>query len=176
MIKSKIILGVNTYHADSSACLIINGEMVAAIEEERMNRIKHFAGFPAKSIKECLKIGNIKEEDITDIAFNTKPLSNLIPKGIHFLKNLSFKENLAKKRFFKKKNIKKVFSRNLKLNKNVKFHYIEHHLAHIASAFYPSEFKDANGLSIDGSGDFVSFAYAECKKNKIVIKKKKLFS
>ena len=53
MSKSKIILGVNTYHADSSACLIINGEMVAAIEEERLNRIKHYAGFPVKSIKEC---------------------------------------------------------------------------------------------------------------------------
>ena len=103
MSKSKVILGVNAYHADSSACLIINGEMVAAIEEERLNRIKHYAGFPTKSIKECLKIGNTKEEDISDIAFNTKPLSNLIPKGIHFLKNLSFEESLAKKRFLKKK-------------------------------------------------------------------------
>ena len=175
MSKSKIILGVNTYHADSSACLIINGEMVAAIEEERLNRIKHYAGFPVKSIKECLKIGNTKEEDITDIAFNTKPLSNLIPKGIYFLKNLSFEENLAKERFLKKKNISKVFNQNLRLNKNIKFHFIEHHLAHIASAFYPSEFKDANGLSIDGSGDFVSFAYAECKNNRIIIKKKIIF-
>jgi len=175
MSKSKIILGVNTYHADSSACLIINGEMVAAIEEERLNRIKHYAGFPVKSIKECLKIGNTKEEDITDIAFNTKPLSNLIPKGIYFLKNLSFEENLAKERFLKKKNISKVFNQNLRLNKNIKFHFIEHHLAHIASAFYPSEFKDANGLSIDGSGDFVSFAYAECKNNRIIIKKKNYF-
>ena len=175
MSKSKVILGVNAYHADSSACLIINGEMVAAIEEERLNRIKHYAGFPTKSIKECLKIGNTKEEDISDIAFNTKPLSNLIPKGIHFLKNLSFEESLAKKRFLKKKNINRVFNQNLRLNKNVKFHFIEHHLAHIASAFFPSEFKDANGLSIDGSGDFVSFAYAECKNNSIIIRKKNYF-
>ncbi len=175
MIKSKIILGINTYHADSSACIMVNGELVAAIEEERLNRIKHYAGFPIKSIKECLKIANIREDAITDIAFNTKPLSNLIPKGIHFLRNLSLKENLTQKRFLKKKNINKTFNQKLKLNKNVKFHFIEHHLAHIASAFYPSEFKDANGLSIDGSGDFVSFAYAECKKNKIVIKKKNYF-
>ena len=175
MIKNKVILGVNTYHADSSACLIINGNLIAAIEEERLNRIKHYAGFPAKAIKECLIIGNLKEDDITDIAFNTKPFSNFIPKGIYFLKNFSFGKNLAKKRFFKKKNINKIFNENLKLNKNVKFHFIEHHLAHIASAFYPSEFQDANGLSIDGSGDFVSFAYAECKNNKIVIKKKNYF-
>ncbi len=175
MTKTKIILGVNTFHADSSACLIIDGKLIAAIEEERLNRIKHYAGFPAKAIKECLIIGNIKEEDISDVAINTKPLSNLIPKGIHYIKNLSFRENFAKKRFLKKKNINKVFHRYLKLNKNIKFHFIEHHLAHIASAFYPSGFNEANGLSIDGSGDFVSFAYAECKNNKITIKKKNYF-
>ena len=65
--------------------------------------------------------------------------------------------------------------KNLNLNNKVKFHYIEHHLAHIASAFYPSELKDANGLSIDGSGDFVSFAYAKCKDNQIIIKNKNYF-
>ena len=101
MTKTKIILGVNTFHADSSACLMINGKLISAIEEERLNRIKHYAGFPAKAIKECLIIGNIKEEDISDIAVNTKPLSNLIPKGIHYLKNLSFKENFAQKDFKK---------------------------------------------------------------------------
>ena len=175
MTKSKIILGVNTYHADSSACLIINGKLVAAIEEERLNRIKHYAGFPSKAIKECLIIGNVVEKDITDIAFNTKPLSNIIPKGMYFLKNLSLRENFAKKRFLKKKNIHKILHEKLDLNKKVKFHYIEHHLAHIASAYYPSEFKKTNALSIDGSGDFVSFSYAKCSENKIVIIKKNYF-
>ena len=175
MAETKVILGVNTFHADSSACLIINGELISAIEEERLNRVKHYAGFPSEAIKECLSIGNIKEEDITDVAFNTKPLSNLIPKGIHFLKNLSLKENFAKKRFLKKKNIHKIFIEKLNLNQNVKFHYIEHHLAHIASAYYPSKFKKANGLSIDGSGDFVSLAYAKCENNKIIIEKKNYF-
>ncbi len=175
MSYSKIILGLNIFHADSSACLVIDGELVAAIEEERINRIKHYSGFPSKAIKECLILGNIKENEITDIAINTKPLSNLIPKGIHYLKNISFKENFAKKRFLKKKNIHKTINKYLDLNKKVKFHYIEHHLAHIASAFYPSKFKKANGLSIDGSGDFVSFAYAECENNKIKIKNRKYF-
>ena len=171
----KIILGINTSHADSSACLIVEGRLVAAIEEERMNRIKHYAGFPAQAIKECLMIAEVEEKDITDVAFNTKPFSNLIQKGNFFLKNLSFKENFFKKRFFMKKNLHKTLKKNLQLNKNVKFHYIEHHLAHIASAFYPSGFEKANGLSIDGSGDFVSFAYAKCEKNKILIEKKIYF-
>ena len=73
---------------------------------------------------------------------------------------------------FKEISIKKTLLKILKLNKNVKFHYIEHHLSHIASAFYPSRFKKSNGLSIDGSGDFVTLAIAECQNNEIKIKKK----
>ncbi len=175
MDNSKIILGVNTFHADSSACLIIDGKLISAIEEERINRIKHYSGFPIKAIKECLMIGNINEQDVTDIAVNTKPLSNIIPKGIHYIKNISLKKNLNLKKLIRKKNIHKIFNNKLNLNKKIKFHYIEHHLAHIASAFYPSEFKKANGLSIDGSGDFVSFAYAKCEGNKIVIKNRNYF-
>ena len=175
MEKSKIILGINSYHADSSACLMIGGKLIAAIEEERLNRIKHYAGFPLNAIKECLKISDLKEDDITDIAFNTKPLSNLIPKGIHYLKNLLFRENLQKKNFLKKKNISNLFKEYLKLSKDIKFHYIEHHLAHIASAFYPSKFINANGLSIDGSGDFVSLAISKCTNNNIEIIKKYFF-
>ena len=171
----RIILGVNANHADSSACIIINGKIVAAVEEERLNRIKHFSGYPIKSIQECLNIGNVKSTEITDIAFNTKPLSNMIPKSLFFIKNLSLKNNQPFKRVIKKMNIKKTLIENFKINKKVKFHFIEHHLAHIASAFYPSGFKKANGLSIDGSGDFVSCAFAECDNNKIKIKKK-LFS
>ncbi len=171
----RIILGVNANHADSSACIIINGKIVAAVEEERLNRIKHFSGYPIKSIQECLNIGNVKSTEITDIAFNTKPLSNMIPKSLFFIKNLSLKNNQPFKRVIKKMNIKKTLIENFKINKKVKFHFIEHHLAHIASAFYPSGFKKANGLSIDGSGDFVSCAFAECDNNKIKIKKKTFF-
>lgn len=98
MDNSKIILGVNTFHADSSACLIIDGKLISAIEEERINRIKHYSGFPIKAIKECLMIGNINEQDVTDIAVNTKPLSNIIPKGIHYIKNISLKKNLNLKK------------------------------------------------------------------------------
>ena len=129
---SKIIIGINAFHADSSACLIIDGKLIAAIEEERINRIKHYSGLPLNAIKECLSIK-------------------------------------------KKKNIHKIFNEKLNLNKNVEFHYIEHHLAHIASAFYPSKFQKSNGLSIDGSGDFVSLAYAKCEGNKIIIEKKITF-
>ncbi len=171
----KIILGINAYHADSSACIILNGEMVAAIEEERLNRLKHFSGYPINAIQECLDIAKIKSTDLTDIAFNTKPTSNLIEKSLFFLKELSFKKNQSVKRLARKINIEKKILKNFKLNKNVKFHFVEHHLAHLASAFYPSGFKKSNGLSIDGSGDFVTCAIAECEQKIIKIKKKLFF-
>ena len=171
----KIIIGINTYHADSSACIIVDGKLIAAIEEERINRKKHYSGYPIESIKECLNIANKKDLEITDIAFNTKPSSNLFSKGIFFLKNFSYKKNLFSERIKKKINVKKLLIEKFKLNKKVKFHYIEHHLAHIASGFYPSGFKDASGLSIDGSGDFVTLAISECKNNKINITNKTNF-
>ncbi len=175
MTSTKVIIGVNAYHADSSACIIINGKLIAAIEEERINRKKHYSGFPLNSIKECLKIAKIKEIDITDVAFNTRPLSNLLAKGIYYIKNLAFRKNYTNERFLKKKGLNKIFKEHFKLNKNIKFHFIEHHLSHLASAFYPSNFNKASGISIDGSGDFVTMAYAECSNNKIIIKKKNYF-
>ncbi len=171
----KIIVGINTYHADSSACIIVDGKLIAAIEEERINRKKHFSGYPIESIRECLRIANKQDVEITDIAFNTKPSSNLFAKGVFFLKNFSYRNNLLSERLINKINIRKLLFNKFKLNKSIKFHYIEHHLAHIASAFYPSGFKDAVGLSIDGSGDFVTLAISECKNNEINIIEKTNF-
>ena len=88
----KIILGINANHADSSACIVSNGKIIAAVEEERINRIKHFSGYPIKAIQECLNITNLKSNEITDIAFNTKPLSNLIAKSSFMLKGFYLKK------------------------------------------------------------------------------------
>ena len=83
----KITLGINSNHADSSACIIVNGELVVAIEEERFNRVKHWAGFPKNSISYCLNESKINFSEVTDIAINTNPTSNFTPKLIYFLKN-----------------------------------------------------------------------------------------
>ena len=87
----KIILGINAHHADSSACIIVNNKIIAAMEEERINRKKHFSGFPIESIRECLRIAKIEDVEVTDIAFNTKPLSNIISKGVFFFKKFKSK-------------------------------------------------------------------------------------
>ena len=122
----KVIVGINTYHADSSACILIDGTMIAAVEEERINRKKHFSGYPIESIKECLRIAKKRDVEITDIAFNTKPSSNFFSKCIFWLKNFSFKKNYLTQRIKKKIYVKELLLKEFKLNNNIKFHYIEH--------------------------------------------------
>ena len=122
-----IILGLNCNHADSSACVIKNGELLIAIEEERINRVKHWAGLPVKSIEECLKYTNIKIDEITDISVNTNPMSNIKEKIIIFLKNylLGKKKYEIVKRIKKKLDLRKDINDYFKpfyLNKNVKIH------------------------------------------------------
>lgn len=169
-----IILGLNCYHTDTSACLIKNGKLVFAIEEERLNRKKHTSDLPILSIKECLNQTNTNENEVTDIAFNTNPKSNFFKKLGFVITKLNFKNKFIK-RYTDKKKLDTVFKNKFNFNKNVRFYFIEHHLAHISSAFYASKFKDAIGISIDGSGDFVSVMIAECNQKKIKIKKKIYF-
>ena len=169
-----IILGLNCYHTDSSACLIKNGKLIFAIEEERLNRIKHTSDLPLLSIEECLKKTNTNENEITHIAFNTNPKSNLFKKFNFLIKKLNFKNNFVK-RYNDKKLLNKIFQNKFSFNDKVKFVFVEHHLAHISSAFYASNYDNAIGLSIDGSGDFTSLMIAECNNKEIKVKKRVYF-
>ena len=175
-----IILGLNCNHADSSACIIKDGELLFAVEEERINRVKHWAGIPIKSIKECLIQSNISADEITDIAINTNPLSNFKKKTLYFLKNylLGEKKKEITSRLRNKINLKNNINKLLKSNKlssNVKVHYIDHHISHIASAFYPSNYRQAIGISIDGFGDFSSLCVSICKRNEIKVVERVFF-
>ena len=172
-----IILGLNINHADSSACIIKDNKLVFAIEEEKLNRKKHWAGLPILAIKECLKYANIKEEQLTNVSLNTNPLSNLPQKSIYFLKNyiLGSKKKEIFLRLKKKLTIKDELSREFNFSKKIKIDYIDHHLSHIASTYYPSNFDHAICISIDGFGDFASVVIAEGKGSKINIKEKIFF-
>ena len=86
--KNKYILGLNVYHADSAACLMKNGEIIFAIEEERLNRVKHWAGFPVESIKECLNYEKITIDDVDFVAINTNSYSNVIHKFFYGISNI----------------------------------------------------------------------------------------
>jgi len=175
-----IILGLNANHADSSACLIKDGKLLFGIEEERINRIKHWAGVPIQSIEECLQSTGIDSSEITDISLNSNPLSNLSRKSFFFLKNylLGKKKYEIAERIKRKISIKDFInnqSNNCNFGSKVNIHYIDHHISHIASAYYASGFKDAVGLSIDGFGDFCSLSIAKCNEEGIKVIKKIYF-
>ena len=152
------ILGLNTNHADTSAALIVNGEVVSAVEEERFKRIKHFSGFPNESINYCLNFGNIKLSDLDYIALNYDPNANVINKSIYFFKNIYKKNSWKKllnlnKKILSKSNLKKYLKEN---GFNGQLVNIEHHLSHLFSSLALSEFDDGIGLTLDGFGDFSS--------------------
>lgn len=169
------ILGINAYHADSSVCIIKNNNLIFAVEEEKINREKHWAGFPEKSIDLGLKINNVDTKDISDVAVNFNPYSNLYQKSSYFILNYIFGEK--KKEIFNRTKTRLNFKDNLTFikNSNFKLHYVDHHISHIASAYYASGFNNAVGLSIDGFGDFTSLAISECNQKEIKIKKKIYF-
>lgn len=173
-----IILGINKDHSDASACLLIDGKLIGAVAEERLGkRLKHDPSFPKNSIKWLIKKANLKFSDINLIAVSNNSLSNLPNKFIHSFDFSS--KNLLKKfksKIFNKSSVDKEIIDLCKKNNenenslNYKIYNVEHHLAHIASAYYLSEFKDKTaGFSYDGSGDAVSVMLAECNNNKIKV-------
>lgn len=171
-----ITIGINANHADSSICVFDNNKLIFALEEERINRVKHWAGVPLQSIKYALNYCKINPKEINSITFNTNPFSNLNKKIIFYLKNYIFskKSNEILKRQNLKFKLKKTINEFLS-NSKINYKYIDHHLSHLSSAFFPSKFDNAVGISVDGFGDFCSCVIAECSNNKIKIIDKTYF-
>jgi carbamoyltransferase len=169
------ILGINAYHADSSAAIFVEGKLIAAIEEERFRRIKHWAGFPAMAIEFCLKEAGIGFEQVDHFAIGRDPKAKLIHKLFYLAKNPGGSFSAISSRL---KNSKKVASLENELAalsgldvsvfKN-KIHQVEHHRSHLASAFFASPFEEAACVSIDGSGDFTTTMIAAGKGNQIKV-------
>ena len=156
------ILGINAFHGDASAVLVKDGSLVAAIEEERLNRRKHCAGFPALAIRAVLESGGVGPGDIDHVAVSRDPKANLHKKILFAIQQRPSFTKLVKDRLA---NVAKVRGIEAELAKalgvepravRAKFHGIEHHKSHISSAFFISPFEEAACLSIDGFGDFVS--------------------
>ncbi|HEY4283870.1 MAG TPA: carbamoyltransferase C-terminal domain-containing protein [Chthoniobacterales bacterium] len=165
------ILGLNAFHGDSAACLVIDGKLVAAAEEERFRRIKHWAGLPTMAIDYCLREARMGWRDIEHIAINRQP-------GANNRKRLAFvltHRPSPRLMWQKIKNIRSAASVKEKLEKaygheiKAELHYVEHHLAHLASAFLVSGFEEAACVSIDGFGDFASTATGFGRGDQITI-------
>ena len=177
MNKDHFILGLNIYHGDSSACIMKNGEIIFAIEEERINRIKHWAGLPIESIKECLKYANISLDQINYIAINSNFFSNFFHKLKYSLSNFSNYNYLYSKIIhkFKKLSFQEILIKEFNLSKKPHIKYYDHHMCHMASSYFPSRFSQSLLISVDGFGDFASTVSAIAINDKLNIKHKVLF-
>jgi carbamoyltransferase len=167
-----IILGVNAHHADAAAAIVVDGKLVAACEEERFRRIKHWAGFPSVAIQYCLDEAGVTLNDVDHIAVNRDPNARLFQRAKFILaKRPSIGairrrlENRAKIRDVSGEFAEAFGVTSLK----PQLHNVEHHRAHLASAFFVSPFKDAAILSVDGFGDFVSSMWGYGDGNSIKV-------
>jgi carbamoyltransferase len=154
-------LGINAYHGDAAAAITKDGQLLAAVEEERFNRKKHCAGFPVESMRYCLEFANVPLEEIDHIGISRDPSAHLHKKVLFSLKRL---KNLSGQIMERLANAAKVRDLRTELTNalgtsselRAQFHNVEHHKAHMASCFFVSPFERAAILSIDGFGDFIS--------------------
>lgn len=169
------ILGINAYHANASACLIRDGEIIAAAEEERFRRIKYCAGFPTQAIRYCLEAAGISAYDLDHVGISRNPSANLYKKVLFALRKRPslhlIRERLAS--IVESRDIERVFSEALRLEAaslRATFHNVQHHHAHMASAFFVSPFSQAALLSVDAFGDFVSTMTATGCQNRLEVR------
>jgi carbamoyltransferase len=166
------ILGINACHADSSAAIFKDGQLIAATEEERFTRIKHWAGFPTLAISFCLREAGISLKEVDYITIGRDPKAKINKKVEYLLKNptLLFQSlgrfSNQKEITFLENEFKKIENIDYRIIKD-KINYIEHHRSHLASAFFASPFEESAILSLDGSGDFTTTMIAVGKGNKI---------
>jgi carbamoyltransferase len=174
-----VILGLNAYHGDAAAALVVDGELVNAVEEERLNRVKHSAGFPGLAAKWCLEDAGIPPEELDHVAVSRNPRANLLPKLIRAARTPSV--NFLRSRLANAaqvRNVKAELARALGVQEGdlkAQLHHIEHHQAHCASAFFVSPFDEAAVLSLDGFGDFTSTMLAHGRGSKLDVLDRVLF-
>jgi carbamoyltransferase len=156
------ILGINAYHANASAAIVCEGRLIAAVEEERFNRVKYAAGFPAQAIRYCLREAGLTLADIDHVGVPRNPYARLGTKIFYALRMPSFARDRAKV-LTKFTGVREALARAFDVDParlSAQFHRIEHHQAHLASAFFVSPFERAAVLSADGLGDFASTMWA----------------
>jgi carbamoyltransferase len=155
------VLGINAYHGDVSAALLRDGVLVAAVEEERFRRIKHYAGFPTMAVRSVLAEAGIRGAAVDHVAISRSPRANLARKALFAL---SHRPDLSLIRD-RLRNRRKVADVRVPLAEALgapppRLHFVEHHPAHLASTFFVSPFSDAACCAVDGFGDFVSTSMA----------------
>jgi carbamoyltransferase len=163
------ILGINAYHGNASAALVCDGQLVTAVEEERFNRVKYAAGFPAEAVRHCLAESGLSIRDIDHIAIPRNPWARLGTKVFYATRMPRFAWERAKvmARFT---GLHEALAGALGIDPGdirARYHRVEHHIAHLASTFFVSPFEQAAVLSTDGLGDFASTMWATGMGNRL---------
>ena len=166
------ILGVNAYHGDAAAAIVRDGQLIAAVEEERFNRKKHCAGFPAAAVRYCLEAANISVDQLDHVGISRNPSAHLHKKILFSLTRLPNLSGLIAARLANAAmvhNLREELARALNVPPQfrAKIHKVEHHRAHMASCFLVSPFDRAAILSIDGFGDFISTMWGVGEGNRM---------
>jgi carbamoyltransferase len=176
------ILGLNAYHGDAAAALVVDGDLVAAAEEERFNRVKHCAGFPVLAVRWCLADAGLGPEQIDHVAVGRNPRSNAGAKLRRLLTGPPRPSYVASRArnaaVVDRRGIRAALAGALGVEPEAlraKFHAVEHHLAHAASAFFVSPFEEAAVLSLDGFGDFASAMLARGSAETLEVRGRVLF-
>jgi carbamoyltransferase len=168
-----LVLGINAHHADAAAALYADGKLVAAVAEERLNRIKHCAGFPALAVAEVLRIGGVNLSDLDEVGIARDSRANLVAKAGYVLKHLGGIGKVAKKRLKDRASLaglEEQLCEALGAPRSAlraKVRRVEHHVSHAASAFLCSPFERAAVLTLDGFGDFASCLAATGEGSKL---------
>ncbi|MEM0995132.1 MAG: carbamoyltransferase C-terminal domain-containing protein [Bacteroidota bacterium] len=168
------ILGINAYHGDSSACIYKDGVLVAATEEERLRRVKHWAGIPSKAVEFCLQAANITLAEVDHITVSKNPKAKFNEKVLYTIKKGSILSVLNRKRkeHANVQTLKEDLAALLDYDVNdlkAEMQYVEHHRSHMASSFFVSPFEESAILSVDGMGDFTSTMRGTGKGNKMEV-------
>ena len=175
-----VILGLNAFHPDASACLLIDGKLVGAVAEERLGkRDKHTMEFPVEAIRWLLSSNNLRLSDISHVAVARSRFSNISARVRHVVQNplvglraLGQYGHRGYESAVTLKNLHNQLGESAS-SINYEVHSVEHHLAHIASSYYVSSFEsETAAFSYDGSGDFISAMAAQCEGTKINIRKR----
>jgi carbamoyltransferase len=166
------ILGLNAYHGDAAAALVVDGELVAAAEEERFNRVKHSAGFPSLAAAWCLADAGLTPGDLDHVAVGRDPRANLgrkLARTIrHGVSGRYLRERLANAA--KVRDVRGPLAEALGVSElRAQMHNVEHHQAHVASAFFVSPFEEAAIMTADGFGDFASTMLAQGRGNRFEV-------
>jgi carbamoyltransferase len=175
-----VILGLNAFHGDAAAALVVDGELVNAVEEERLNRVKHCAGFPELAARWCLEDAGLDPRELDHVAIGRDPKANIGAKVVRTILNRP-SPRYVMERFrnaTKVRDVKTQIAEALGVpadDVRAQVHNVEHHLAHAASAFFVSPFDEAAVLTLDGFGDFASAMLCHGRDNRLEVLERVLF-